>query len=84
MATLTQIYKPRLVRIVVANILAGLINFLKPRRCTLVSAVLILAGLCIPLLMTVELLPVTLLIGFIALVLIATGSLLLLFYCGEI
>ena len=84
MATLTQIYKPRLVRILAANILDNLIHILKPRRCTLVSVVLILAGLCIPLLMTLELLPVTLLIGFIALTLIATGSLLLLFYCGDI
>jgi O-antigen/teichoic acid export membrane protein len=84
MATLTQIYKPRLVRIVVTNKLDDLIHILKPRRCMLVSVALILAGLCIPLLMALELLPVTLLLGFIALALIATGSLLVLLYCGEI
>jgi len=84
MATLTQIYKPRLARIVVTNKLDDLIQILKPRRCMLVSGVLILAGLCIPLLMALELLPVTLLTGFITLALVATGSLLALLYCGEI
>jgi hypothetical protein len=84
MATLTQIYKPKLVRIVVTNKLADLIHILKPRRCMLVSVVLILTGLCIPLLMALELLPVTLLIGFVALAMIATGSLLVLLYCGEL
>jgi hypothetical protein len=84
MATLTQIYKPRLARIVVTNKLDDLINILKPRRCMLVSVVLILAGLCIPFLMALELLPVTLFIGFIALALIVTGSSLVLLNCGEL
>ena len=84
MVTLTQIYKPRPARVALTNKLDALIQILKPRRCTLLSMVLILAGLCAPMLMALELLPVTLFIGFFALALIATGSLLLLFYCGEI
>ena len=84
MATLTQIYKPRLIRVVLTNKLDDLIIFLMPRRCTLASAALILAGICIPVLMTLEILAVTLFLCFISLALLATGSLLLLFYWCEI
>jgi len=84
MATLTQIYKPHLARIVVTNKLDDLVHILKLRRCILVSLALILVGLCIPTLMALEMLPITLLLGFISLALIAAGSLFMLFYCGEI
>ena len=84
MATLTYSYKPSLAHIVFVKTGGKLFEIYKPRRCMLVSMGSILAGLGIPLLMTLELLPVTLLLGFVGLALTATGSLLVLVYCGEI
>ena len=84
MATLTQIYKPRLVRVVLTNKLDDLIIFLMPRRCMLASATIMLAGLCIPILMTLGILAVKLLFIFISLALLAIGSLLLLYHWCDL
>lgn len=83
MATLTQIYKPRMARLVVTHTLDDLIHIFKFRRCMLVSVGLILAGLSLPLIMALDLLPASLLIGLLAVALLATGGILTLFFCGE-
>jgi len=48
------------------------------------SVGMILAGLGIPFLMAIGLLPITLVLGFIGLVLTATGGLMALIFYGEI
>ena len=55
-----------------------------PRRCMVISTGSVLAGLSIPLLMTVGLLPVTLFLGGVGLALAAAGGLMVFTYCGEI
>ena len=55
-----------------------------PRRCTILIIGLVCAGLAIPLLMAARLLPITLLLGFLTLALLAAGGGLLLARCGEI
>jgi zinc transporter ZupT len=56
----------------------------KPRRCMVVSTGLVLAGLGIPLLMAVGVLPISLLLGFMGFILAGAGGLMLLIFCGEI
>jgi hypothetical protein len=84
MATLTQVHKPRFVRVVLTNKLDDLIIFLMPRRCMLVSAIIMVSGLCIPILMTLGILAVELLFIFISIALLATGSLLLLYHLCDL
>jgi hypothetical protein len=84
MTTLFQSYKAYTLHIAFANRRDEIIERLIPRRCMLVSVGLILAGMSIPVLMVVQILPSTLLLGFLTLALIATGGVLVLFYCGEI
>jgi hypothetical protein len=61
-----------------------IIERLIPRRCMVVSTGLILAGLSIPVLMMLQLLPSTLLIGLAGFLLAVMGTFLLLFFCGEV
>lgn len=87
MAILTQQYKPTVMRIVLVRKRDALIEKLMqlmPRRCTVVSVGLILAGIGIPALMVFKLLPVSLFLGFVSLALMAVGGVLALVYCGEI
>jgi hypothetical protein len=56
----------------------------KPRRCMVVSLGMVLAGLGIPLLMAVGVLPISLLLGFIGFILAGAGGLMLLIFYGEI
>jgi hypothetical protein len=84
MATLTQIYKPDLARITFINKRDEFIEKLIPRRCMVVSVGLILAGLSISMLMAVQLLQLSFLLGFVGFALIGTGGVLTLIYCGEI
>jgi hypothetical protein len=84
MTTLFQTYKPVAMHIAFANKHDEFIERLRPRRCMVVSVGLILAGMSIPALMILQILPATLLLGFLTLALIATGGVLVLFYCGEI
>jgi hypothetical protein len=49
-----------------------------------VSVGLILAGLNIPLLMAVQLLPISLVLGFVGFVLVAIGGVTALIFCGEL
>ncbi len=71
-------------RVTVFNLFDRTLGRRLPRRCMVVAAGLVLAGLSIPLLMATQLLPTTLLVGFVALVLMAAGGGLLLTWCGEI
>ena len=84
MAILTQHYKPNAMRIVLVRKRDALIEKLMPRRCTVVSVGLILAGIGIPALMFFKLLPVSLFLGFVSLALMAVGGVLALVYCGEL
>ena len=84
MAAVTQNYKPNVMRIVFTKKRDALIDRLMPRRCMVVSVGMILAGIGIPALMAFKLLPVSLLLGFVAFVLVAVGGVLALVYCGEL
>lgn len=57
---------------------------LTSRRCVAIATTLILAGLSIPALMAVKLLPITLPLGFAGFALVATGGVMALVFCGEI
>ena len=84
MATLTQTFRPKVFRISLIKRWDNFIEQLLPRRCMLVSVGLILAGFGIPMLMAVELLPVTWLFAFLGFALAATGGVMTLIFCGEI
>jgi hypothetical protein len=84
MTTLTQTYIPNLTRIAFNKKRDEIIEKLIPRPCMIVSVVLIIAGLSIPMLMAIDLLPVGLAAGFLGFALFMTGGVLTLFYCGEI
>jgi len=85
MATLTQNFHwPRFLRLAIVQKADVTLAALLPRRCMVVSVGLFLAGLGIPLLMTMGLLPLNLLFGFIGFALTATGGVLALTLCGEI
>ena len=84
MATLTQAYKTTLARIAYIQKRDEFIEKLIPRRCMVVSVGLIFTGMSIPLLMAVQLLPVTLLLGFVGFALTATGGAMALIFYGEI
>jgi len=84
MAAVTQNYKPNVMRIVFTKKRDALIERLMPRRCMVVSVGMIFAGIGIPALMAVKLLPFSLLLGFMGFALVAVGGVLALVYCGEI
>ncbi len=85
MATLVRIYrKPRALRLTLSKKVEETIEMLLPRRCMVVSTSLVLAGMGIPFLMVIGLLPLNLLLGFIGFILTATGCVLALTLCGEI
>lgn len=84
MAAVTQNYKPNVMRIVFTKKRDALIERLMPRRCMVVSVGMILAGIGIPALMAFKLLPVSLVLGFVAFALVAVGGVLALVYCGEL
>jgi hypothetical protein len=83
MAALIQIYKPKLERMAVAKKVPRLVKRLPLHRCVIVSVGLILAGLGIPMLMVLGLLPATLTLVFVGLTLTDAGGVLALIYCGE-
>jgi hypothetical protein len=84
MATLTHAYKPNLARMAFVKKRDEVIESLVPRPCMVVSVGLILAGLGIPFLMLLQLLPVTFLLCFSGFTLTMAGSALTLSLCGEI
>ena len=83
MARLSYTYKPFLVRIGFFKISDVIPTRLLPRRCMLVSVGLVLAGLGIPLLIVLQLLPASLLLGFMGFALSSIGGVLALVFCGE-
>jgi hypothetical protein len=60
------------------------IEKLIPRRCMAVSAGLMFVGLSIPMLMLLQFVPATFLLGFAGFAFTATGGVLALTLCGEI
>ena len=84
MATLTQNYRPTALRITFVNKRDAFIERILPRRRTVVSTGMILAGMGIPALMAFKVLPLSLLLGFVGLALIGVGGALALFYSGEL
>lgn len=63
----------------VARCRKWVINHL-PRRCMLISIGLVIAGLGIPFLMALELIPITFFLGFLGLAFTSVGSILILYY----
>jgi hypothetical protein len=84
MATLTQNYRPTALRITFVNKRDALIERLLPRRRTVVSVGMILAGMGIPALMAFKILPLSLLLGLVGLALVGIGGVLVLVYSGEL
>ncbi len=85
MATLVRTYHPpHSLRLSIANKVDATIEKLVPRRCMIVSVGLILAGMGIPFLMAIGLLPLNFLLGFLGFVLAVAGGVLVLTLCGEI
>lgn len=84
MATLSQAFPTTFARRAFFNKRDELIEKLMPRRCMVVSVGLIFAGMSIPMLMLVQVLPLSLLLAFLGFALAATGGVLSLIFCGEI
>ncbi len=84
MSKLTEAYTFKLARIALIKKRNHFIEKLIRRRCMVVSVGLILAGLSIPVLMVLQLLSITFLLGFVGFALVATGGVLALIFCGEI
>jgi hypothetical protein len=84
MDTLTKTYEPKTMRMATIKERDNPIRRRAPRRCMVVSVGLILAGLSIPALMVLHLLPITLLLAFVGLALAASGGVMALIFCGEL
>jgi hypothetical protein len=84
MATVSKIHNPKTMRIAMVGKNDELMEKHLPRRCMVVSVGQILAGMSIPALMVLHLLPVTFLLGFVGFALVASGSVMALIFCGEI
>ena len=84
MAVRTHTYKYISAPYVIKQKSATLVPKHRPRRCMVFSVGMMLAGLGVPFLMAIGLLPITLLLGFIGLALTATGGLMALIFYGEI
>lgn len=84
MATLTKTYQPKTLPVALSWKRDKFIEKLIPRRCMLVSVGLILAGLSIPALMLIHLLPATFFLCFVGFALAAAGGVLALIFCGEV
>lgn len=84
MTAIIQSYKPAALRIAFVRKFDLLIEKMAPRRCMVVSVGMVFAGLGIPALMALKLLPTSLLLGFAGFSLVAVGGVLALIYCGEI
>lgn len=84
MTTLFQPHKHNAIRVASVKILDKLIEMLMPRPCMMVSTGLILAGSSIPMLIAMQLLTCTVLVGFAGFALVAVGGVMALIFCGEI
>jgi hypothetical protein len=84
MATLTHAYRHSYTHSALNIKRDEFIEKLIPRRCMVLSTGLIFAGMSIPMLMAVKILPVSLLFGFAGFALVVTGGVLALILCGEI
>ncbi len=84
MATLWQAYGSHHLRFVVIKEIDEVLVKILPRSCTVISTGILLAGLSIPILMTLGILPVNLLAAAIGLALVSLGGVFLLTLCGEI
>jgi hypothetical protein len=84
MASITKFYNPKTMHIALVVKGDELMEKHLPRRCMVVSVGLILAGMSIPALMALHLLPITFLLGFVGFTLVASGSVMALIFCGEI
>lgn len=84
MQTLNRMSGPNLLRSGFIRKRDLIVERLRPRRCMVGSVALILAGMVLAGLMACKLLPVTLLLGFAGIGLVAAGGALVLFYCGAL
>jgi hypothetical protein len=84
MALLTKVYRINPARIAFIPKLHDFIEKLIPHPCVVVLVGLILAGSSIPLLMAVQLLPISLVLGFIGFTLVIIGDVMALLIYGEL
>jgi hypothetical protein len=84
MTTLSQAYPAALARRAYIKKRDEFIEKLMPRRCMVVSVGLIFAGMSIPMLMLVQVLPLSLILGFLGFALVAAGGVLSFIFCGTI
>ena len=86
MATLVHTYRSHSRRIVIIQKLDRAImrRLPRPRRCMVLSVSLILAGLGIPALMAIGLLPLMMGLFFLGFAMTAIGSLSAFIFCGEL
>jgi hypothetical protein len=84
MAMLTQVYRINPARIAFIQKWDDFIEKPIPCRCMVVLVGLILAGLSIPLLMAVQLLPISLVLGFVGFALVVISGVMALIFCGEL
>lgn len=83
MAVLTHTHQSPSVLVTLDNLLVKLIARLHLSRCMSAALVFLMTGLLMPWLMILQVLPLTLGLGFTCLVLIGMGSVLALCFCGE-
>ncbi len=87
MATQTVAYKPVVFRSTLTKSFARkfdeLFRRFIPRPCMILSVGLVLIGLGIPFLMLIDLLPTSLLLGFVGLAFIGIGGSLTLYFVGD-
>jgi hypothetical protein len=84
MATVIKTYRPHTIHVPWVLKWEEFIERFIPRRCMVISVGLILAGLSIPVLMVIHLLPATFFLGFVGFALAAIGGVMALIFCGEI
>ncbi len=84
MATLAQASLPKLARIALRKKRDNFLENLAPRFCMVISAGMILAGLGIPALIMIQILPASLLLCFASLTLAAFGGIMWLTFYGDL
>jgi hypothetical protein len=84
MAVMTKNYKPGVTRFARVTNFEKSLEKLIPRKCMMAAVGLIVAGFSVPLLMALQVLPVTFLTCFAGFSCVASGGVLALIFCGEI
>lgn len=84
MATLAQVSLPKLARIAFRKKRDNFLENLAPRFCMVISSGMILAGMGIPALILIQILPASLLLCYAGLALVAFGGIMWLCFYGDL